>query len=77
MNDRKMCMYVFESGYICGTSASVLADDNKWYCEGHAKSITPPNKACTRRRATSAIFGQVRRRGAGNASRWKAKKGSV
>jgi len=29
------------------------------------------NKACTRRRATSAIFGQVRGRGAGNASRWQ------
>ena len=49
MNDRKMCMYVFESGYICGTTASVLADDNKWYCEGHAKSVTPPNKACSGR----------------------------
>ena len=49
MNDRKMCVYLFESGYICGTTASVLADDNKWYCEGHAKSITPPNTACTRR----------------------------
>jgi len=34
------------------------------------------NKACTRRRATSAIFGQVRRRGAGNASRWQASKGN-
>jgi len=30
---------------------------------------TPPNKACTRRRATSAIFRQVRRRGTGNANR--------
>ena len=44
MNDRKMCTYVFESGYICGTTASVLADDNKWYCESHAKSIRRPTK---------------------------------
>lgn len=49
MNDRKMCMYLFESGYICGTNASVLANDNKWYCEGHAKFTTPPNTARTRR----------------------------
>ncbi len=54
MNDRKMCMYVFESGYLCGTNASVLANDNKWYCEGHAKSTTPPNKACTRRAKVGA-----------------------
>ena len=43
MNDKKMCMYVFESGFLCGTTASVLGNDNKWYCKGHARTEIKEN----------------------------------